>query len=265
MFVIVFFPVWQSLISVWSSSEDYSHGFFIVPISLYIIWMKNRELMVLNPAPSWVGFVLMLVSLLLYVVAQYGSILTLAPIAMVSFIISSVIFLYGFKFFYAILFPLCFLFLMIPIPSQIYSAATIPLQFFVTTATVEMSRLIGIPILREGNVIHLADTTMQVVAACSGLRSITSLFTLCAVFGYLTLRSNFFRIILCCSSVVAAILVNIFRVFGMILAHNYFQYDLTHGIVHTFFGITIFGLALAIVYFFQSILLFGEKRFASRQ
>ena len=154
-----------------------------------------------------------------------------------------------------------FLFLMITVPGQIYSAVTIPLQLFVTKTTVEMARLLSIPILREGNVIHLANTTLQVVNACSGLRSMISLFALCTIFGYFTLQTNIFKIILCASSIFAAIIVNIFRVLIMVLAHHYYSYDLAHGEIHTVFGIVVFTLALAIVYLTQLFLSFGEKRF----
>ena len=262
LFSIVFYPTMKSLIFVWSNSEDYSHGFLILPIAIYIIWAKRFEIKAVEVKPSPLWFVFVLFSLLLFLGAEFASILTLTPIAMILFIIGSVIFLFGMKMFRLLVFPLCFLFLMIPIPSQIYSSVTMPLQLFVTTATVEIAYLFGIPILREGNIIHLFNTTLQVVEACSGLRSTISLFTLCTIFGYFSLHYNLSRIILCAASILAAILVNIFRVFAMVVSRHFFNYDLTQGDVHTVFGILIFFLALVIVYFFQSILSFGEDHFA---
>ncbi|MCD4677447.1 MAG: exosortase/archaeosortase family protein [Desulfobacula sp.] len=261
IFIYIFYPVWQNLITVWGNSDDYSHGFFIVPISLYIIWTKKNVMKETPLKPSWYGFFLMIFSLVFYILSQYGSIITLAPISMLLFIIGIIIFLFGFGMLKVIGFPLFFLFLMIPVPGQIYSAVTIPLQLFVTKTTVEMARLLSIPILREGNVIHLANTTLQVVNACSGLRSMISLFALCTIFGYFTLQTNIFKIILCASSIFAAIIVNIFRVLIMVLAHHYYSYDLAHGEIHTVFGIVVFTLALAIVYLTQLFLSFGEKRF----
>ena len=260
-FVLVFLPVWGWLINIWSNSDDYSHGFFILPISLYIIWMKKDELADIETNPSLIGLALMIISLLLYILGQYGSILTLSPITMIFFIISCIVYLYGFTMVQALIFPLFFLFLMIPIPTQIYSALTIPLQLFVTQITVELARCFSIPILREGNVIQLADTTLQVVNACSGLRSIISLFALCTIFGYFTLKSNILRVILCSSCVFIAIFINIIRVLSMVLSHHYFHYDLTHGPLHTAFGVFIFCFSLIAVYIIQLLLSYGEKQF----
>ena len=261
VFAGTFTPVFQGLISVWSNSEDYSHGFLIIPISLYIIWRKKEQLAAVDLNPSASGAVIVVVSLLVYVFSRYAGILSLAPVAMLAAVVGSVIYLFGFKMLRALAFPIFFLFLMVPIPSQIYSAMTLPLQLFVTQTTVEIARLFAVPILNEGNVIHLADRTLQVVAACSGMRSMISLFAICAIFGYFTLDSNVTRIILCACSVFIAVFINVVRVLSMVLAHQYFQYDLTHGTVHSIFGIMIFVLALVMVYIIQSILSQGEARF----
>jgi exosortase len=137
---------------------------------------------------------------------------------------------------------------MIPVPAQIYSAATIPLQLLVTRSSVALARLLDIPILREGNLIHLPGHTLQVVQACSGLRSMISLVTLGTVLGYFTLSSNLLRSLLLLCGIPAAILVNIVRVVIMILAYHYLGLDLAEGAVHTVFGTLIFLLALALLF-----------------
>ncbi len=118
------------------------------------------------------------------------------------------------------------------------------LQLFVSKSSVWIGVIMGLPIYREGNVIHLPDQTLQVVQACSGLRSVISLLLLSAVFGYFTLKSNILRGVLFICGIPAAILVNIFRVLLLVLAFHYLNYDLTKGTIHTVFGMTIFILAL---------------------
>ena len=258
-FVIAYLPVLQQLVSVWNASEEYSHGFFIIPISVYIIWGKKASLATIPMKPSLWGGVLIFISILVYMLAHTAEILTLAPITMIFCLSGIVIFCFGFPLFKALSFPICFLFFMIPVPSQIYAALTVPLQLFVTKVSVGMGSILSIPIYREGNVIHIPDHTLQVVAACSGLRSMIALLTLSAIFGYITLKSNLLRVILFFSGVPVAIFVNIIRVFLMIVAFYYFNYDLAEGSVHTAFGMGIFVLALAIIVLIKGVLAVWEK------
>ncbi len=238
----------------WSGSADYSHGFFILPICLYIIWTKKTILSAIPVKGSYWGLVIILVSLCTYIFAHYAEIITLASLSLLPLVAGVIIYLFGFLMLKELLFPLFLLLFMIPIPSQIYSYLTIPLQLFVSKVSVSIAAILGVPLLREGNVIHLSDKTFQVVRACSGLRSIVSLLTLSAVFGYFTMKSNLLRLVLFVSAVPVAILVNIVRVLMMILAYHYFRYDLTHGNVHTFLGMFIFVLALFCLLFMKGIL-----------
>ena len=258
-FILAFFPVWKRLVLSWYSSDQYSHGFFIIPITLYIIW-KKKDILVKTPIrPSWWGMALVVFSLLLYLFAHFAEILTLTSFSIVLLLAGVIIYLYGFLIFKELLFPLVFLLFMIPIPSQIYSSLTIPLQLFVSKVSVWLGSTIGIPIYREGNVIHLPDRTMQIVQACSGLRSMISLLMLSAIIGYLTLKSNILRFVLFLSGIPAAIFVNIIRVCLMVFAFHYFNYDLTKDSVHTVFGIIIFCIALIIIALSKGVLSIWDK------
>ena len=258
-FIIAYFPVWKRLVLAWYSSDEYSHGFFIVPLCGYILWRKREFLAEIPVSPSSWGLPLIIFALLLYVFAHLAEILTVASFSMVLLIAGVVMYLYGLLMLKKLLFPMFLLLFMIPIPAQIYSSLTIPLQLFVTKASVWIGALIGVPVYREGNVIHLPDRTMQVVQACSGLRSMISLMTLSAILGYFTLRSNFMRVILFFSGIPAAIFVNIIRVLLMILAFYYFNFDLTKGTTHTIFGLIIFILALIFVALTKGMLSTWDK------
>ncbi len=244
--VLVFLPVWSDLISAWAGSDDYSHGFLIVPLALYIVWQKRRDLRTIELHPNWITFPLVILSLLLYLLGQFGEIKTVASLAMVGYVAAAVLYLLGWQVFKRSIFPLALLLFMIPVPGQIYASLTIPLQLFVTKMTAAIASALHIPILREGNVLHLPEYTLQVVDACSGLRSIMSLLTLGAVIGYFGLRSNPLRWLLFVSAIPVAVFVNIVRVLVMVLAFYYFDKDLTHGAVHTYFGVGVFVLAILI-------------------
>lgn len=173
---------------------------------------------------------------------------------MIFFIAGAVLYFYGFKMLKEVLFPIVILLFMIPVPAQIYATLTIPLQLFVSKSSTWIVSIFGVPVYREGNVIQISEYTLQVVQACSGLRSIMSLLTLSTVFGYFSLKSNLLRSILIVLGIPAAIIVNIIRVIAMIFVFHLFNYDLTTGTIHTVFGIVIFGLALLLIFLAKGVL-----------
>jgi exosortase len=246
-FFVAYFPVWKRLVSSWATSEDNAHGLFILPVFLYIVWSRRADLERIPRAPSWWGFVIVLFSLLLYIFSHFAEIMTLGSYSIIFVSAGVVVFLFGFSLLKELIFPFFLLFFMIPVPAQIYSYLTIPLQLLVSKASVGLGMLAGIPAYREGNVIYLPNFTLQVVQACSGLRSMVSLLAMGAIVGYLTTRTATARAIILLCAVPVAIIVNIFRVFAMEFSFYYFQYDLTFGYVHTLIGVLVFLISLAMI------------------
>ena len=252
-FFITYLPVWEGLLSTWSHSDEYSHGFFIIPLSLFILWKKKNILARITPSPSAWGLAIIIISLLLYILADLAEISTVASFSMVPLLTGVTIYFYGFKILKECIFSLFLLLFMIPVPAQIYSSMTIPLQLIVSKTSALMASAIGIPIYLEGNVINMPGRVLEVVQACSGLRSLISLLTLSLIFGYFSLKSNWLRSVLFVSGIPAAIVVNIIRVFFMVLAFYYFNLDLTKGLIHTIYGMVIFFLAIIIILIIKGI------------
>lgn len=258
-FFLTFFNVMQELISSWSHSEEYSHGFLIMPLAIYIIWIKRKNLAQIPIRPSWSGLIIIIFSLIIYLIADLAEILTLASLSMVIFLTGLVIFLYGWKMLKEISFPLFLLLFMIPIPSQFLSMVTIHLQLFVSKISVAIASFIGIPVYRDGNIISLPAKSLEVVQACSGLRSMITLLTLSLVIAYFYLQSNILRIFLFIMGAPVAVFVNILRVLLTILALYYFNLDLTLESFHTLFGVVIFLLALLFIMMLQRGFLFWDR------
>ena len=258
-FLLTYFPVIYGLLKAWAHSDEYSHGFFIVPIAVYIIWAKKERMAEMPVNSSCSGLGLIVFSLLLYIAAHFAEILTVVSLSMVLFLAGVVLFFYGRQILKELSFPLFLLLFMIPIPSQIFSIVTVPLQLFVSQLSVMAASLIGVPVFREGNVIHMPTRTLEVVQACSGLRSLISLLTLGIIIAYFTLRSNLLRSLLFVSGVPVAIFVNIVRVLVMILAFHYFDIDLTTDATHTMYGLVIFILAMAILMGLKGIFSFWDS------
>jgi exosortase A len=258
-FLFSYFPVWQQLVATWYSNDDYTHGFLVVPLSLFIVWLKRHEISETAIDPSWWGMVFGVLTLLIYLFAYLAEIKTLASISIILLIVSAVVFLFGFQVLGRIAFPILILLFMIPIPSQIYSTLTGPLQLFVSKTSTFVSELAGVPIYSAGNVIYLPEMTFQLVQACSGLRSLISLSALCAVFGYLTLQSNALRLTLIIACMPVAVVVNIFRVVILIFASYYLRLDLAFGAAHTILGTVVFLLALSLLAAIRRLLTFWDK------
>ncbi|MBE0597367.1 MAG: exosortase [Desulfuromonadales bacterium] len=252
--VLAFWPAWKSLVGIWSSSEDFSHGFIIVPAALYLLWRRREAVTRRPPRPSWMGLPVVLGATLVYLFALLAGVWTLAYLAIILALIGAVLFVGGWRILRECAFPLFLLLFMIPVPSQIYTYLTAPLQLFVSQVTAGTVKLLQIPVYREGNILHLPGHSFQVIQACSGLRSVMSLLTLGLLLGYLTLRSNSLRTLLFIAGLPVAIAVNVVRVLAMVLALHYLDLDLTAGEVHTWFGLGIFGLAVALLYLLRGVL-----------
>ncbi|MCD6388402.1 MAG: exosortase/archaeosortase family protein [Desulfobulbaceae bacterium] len=245
--VAAYHPVLLQLVKTWARSGNHSHGFFIIPISFYIIWQKKDQLSAIEIKPSWVGGALILISLGVYFLAYHAGVHTVCSLTIISLAAGIALFLFGWKMARALCFPLFLLLFMIPVPSQIYASITVPLQLIVSKISVYFASAIGIPIMAEGNVIQLPGKTLEIVEACSGLRSLVSLLTLSLVFGYFTLQANVSRTILFLSAVPIAIIVNIFRVLAILSAFYFYDFDLAGGSIHTWLGLAVFLLALSIL------------------
>jgi exosortase A len=243
-YILAYFPVIKSLVMAWSSSDDYSHGFVIIPLVVWLLWQNREFLAGTHSMASWWGALIVALSLVLYLFAILAGIHTLASLSLITSLAGIVISLFGYTLLRRTVFPFSLLLFMIPVPAQFLSAATVPLQLFVSATAAVAATMMGIPIFREGNIIHLPEQTLQVVQACSGLRSLTALLLLGAVFAYLTLRSNPLRWLLFLCAVPVAVAVNIFRVLLIITAFYYYSFDMTHGSFHTIFGLVVFLFAI---------------------
>lgn len=247
VFIITFFPVIWDLVGTWIQSEDQSHGLLIVPVSLYIVFRNRFRIKQAQISPGYAGWLLVAISTAIYILSSYARISSIRNLSLVLTVWAIVWSVFGKSIFKLVLFPMALLLFMIPIPAQLYATATIPLQLMVSKTSALLSGLLDIPVWREGNVLHIPGLTLAVVRACSGLRSLMSLVTVCAIFGYFTLYSNWLRSLFIISSVPIAIAVNIIRVVVIIVAYRYMGLDLLRGGLHTVYGVTVFIFGLILV------------------
>jgi len=253
-FVGLYYHVMIKLVMDWSSNDNYSHGVLIPLIAGFLIWHQKKTLSEIKLYPSNAGLLILGSGLLLLAVGNIGAELFTIRLSMIPVLLGLTIYLGGWGLGKLLLLPVGYLIFMIPIPAILWNKIAFPLKLFATKFSVSAIQWLGIAVYREGNIIHLANTTLQVVDACSGLRSLTSLLALSGFIALLARYSSKRKIVLFLSAIPVAILVNIIRlVITAVLAEHYDQ-RVAEGFLHDFSGILVFLLALLCLYGVHSLL-----------
>ncbi|MFH0725205.1 MAG: exosortase A [Pseudomonadota bacterium] len=260
-FIALYYHVIYKMVHDWSIDDNYSHGFLIPVISGYLIWQNQKKLSEIPVKPSNSGMVLLLFSIMFFIAAYIGAELFTMRFSMILVILSAIIFLAGWSMAKALFYPIGYLIFMIPLPAIIWNKIAFPLKLFATKMAVMVIKAINIPVYSEGNIIYLANTTLEVVDACSGLRSLTSLLALGAAFALISDHSRLKKIILFLSAVPIAILVNIFRLSSTAVLAKFYGAKVAEGFLHEMSGILVFFIALILMYLIHQLMYrVGEKR-----
>jgi exosortase len=254
--LFVYGPILYYMAQHWEAVADYSHGFLIAPLALYFAWERKPQLRRARIEPSWWGLLPLAVSTLTLVVGRLGVELMNMRVSFVFALMGIVLLLLGRQVFKILAFPLFFLFLMVPLPQSLVNPVAFPLQLIAADWAVQALYYLHIPALREGNIIHLPNTTLFVAEACSGLRSLMALITLGVVFAYFFRKSWGERILIVLSAIPIAIVVNAMRVAITGILTYRFGEKAAEGAVHEFQGLTTFGAAF--------VLLLGEAWLLAR-
>jgi exosortase len=243
----VYAPILYYMGRHWSASEDYSHGFLIAPLALYFAWERRPQLRRTRLAPDWWGVLPLALSSATLIIGRLGVELMNMRASFVLALIGLVLLLLGREVFRILAFPLFFLFLMVPLPQSLVNVVAFPLQLVAADWAVQLLYYLRIPALREGNIIHLPNTTLFVAEACSGLRSLMALITLGVVFAYFFRKSWAERVVIVSSAVPIAIVVNALRVaLTGILTYRFGQ-QAAEGVIHEFQGLSTFGAAFLLL------------------
>ncbi len=236
------------LVMQWWNDPNFSHGFFVPFFSAFVLWQERGRLARLVPNPSWSGLAVIVLALVTLIVGRLGAELFLARSSLLILLAGVVILFLGWNFFRAVLFPWAFLFLMIPIPTIIFNQITFPLQLLASKVSAAALPLLGVPVLREGNIINLPAMALEVAEACSGIRSLMSLVTLAIIYGYLTEKRIWVRWLLAIAAVPITVAANSVRIIGTGLLVQYWDADKAEGYFHASWGWIIFVISLLMLY-----------------
>lgn len=257
LWLAVFWPVYPELVSTWLQHSNNTHGILVPFISLFLIWHKKTELKRAVKEPSRLGGCIVVLALCLYLLGLVGQMAVLTRVMIIVSLIGLVWFNYGPATLKVLLFPLLFLFFMVPIPVSVYAMVSQPLQLFASEASQAAIDMLGIPVYREGNMLFFVQTQLEVAEACSGIRSLMAFTMLAVLLAYLADGPLWRRLVLVAAACPLAIVANILRVSGTgILAHFYGD-QVARGFLHELSGILLFAFGFACLYALYS--LFAEK------
>ena len=231
----------------WKNDPNASHGWFVPAFALFVLWKNRNELKSIEPAPSWNGLAVVAAGLSLLILGDLGAELFLSRVSLLVVLAGLIVLFHGWPLFRAVLFPWAFLFLMIPLPVILFQKVTFPLQILASKLASAALPHLGVVVHREGNAIQLPTMHLQVVNACSGIRSLLSLVTLAIIYGYLLEDRRWVRVVLAIAAVPIAVAANGSRIVGTGLL-SLWDPDKAEGFYHTSEGLLIFVISLIMLF-----------------
>jgi exosortase len=246
LLTLAYYPVLRHLVEQWSADEDFSHGFFVPPVAAFIVWQRREQILALDYRPAWWGLGVMAWAALQGYVGMLGAELFLQRTSFLIALVGLLLVVGGTKLVRMLAFPLLLLPFMIPLPGVIYNQITFPLQLFASQVAEFSLGLMGIPVLRDGNVLELASQKLSVVEACSGIRSLLSVSFLSLVYAYFFDNKVWMRWALLALTIPVAIIANAGRV-TMTGVLSEINPQMAQGFFHSLEGWIIFVIALAML------------------
>jgi len=241
----------EQIVRRWLTDSSWSHGFLIPLFSLYFINQHKKEILSIQPRPSYLGLVLLICCILFYplniVHFQYGY---FRPLCMLATLGAVVLFLGGYRLAGHLWLPVAFLIFAVPLPQRYYVAFTMPMRHLAARVAAGLLSLVGgLEANATGVVIEVVykgqrlEPGLNVAEACSGMRLLMAFLALGVAMAYLHYRPLWQRFVLLASTVPIAILCNIIRVTATGFIYVLIDPKYAHGIYHDLLGLAMLPLA----------------------
>lgn len=253
--ILLYFPFLVRLVNAWDIKPHASHGYFIIPVIIWLIWQQKDTWNKLEIQPSPIaGVSLITCGLALYLLGVAISIDTFISISLMLNIAAIVFICMGKKTLKKYWFPYFFLLFMFPIPDALYVSLTVPLKLIASEISAELIRFTGQPVFLDGNIIEILNFKMEVVEACSGLQSLMTYFMIGLLLA-MQLNNTIPRSLLLITMIIpVAMLANILRITATGVLAGYFGTEIAHGFFHEIGGILTFIVGLVILFGLFSLL-----------
>ena len=240
----IYAPVYPQVFREWMSNPNYSHGILVPAVSGWFIWRMWPELKNSVVKPTNVGFILLVAGILCLGFGLAIREFFTTRCSLIIILMGLVHVFFGTRVLRLLALPLIFLFFMVPLPATVYDMLTLPLKSLVSALATSGMKVCGIPVLREGNIIMLPNISLEVVEACSGMRSLVSLMALGTAYAFIFLQGTWQKAVLIAATVPIAVLTNVSRVFITGVLARQFGAGVAEGFFHDFAGFMVFFVAM---------------------
>ncbi len=246
-FVLLMVASWHILADLFMEcwrNPDYSHGVLVPLFSAFFIWRRKEELKASASEGSWGGLFILLCGVSLAILGDTGAGQFVLRSALIVILMGLVAFHFGGRVLCLVAFPLAFLWFMIPLPGVVFYGMTLNLQELSSRSAAFALDGMGIPVLRDGNILHLSDISLGVTEACSGIRSLISLLALATGWAYVSYARLLPRFLLVVMAIPIAIVANAVRIVLTGIIGQNVGIEYAEGFFHSFSGWVIFLVAL---------------------
>jgi len=243
--IVLYWPILRDLARQWWDDANYQHGFLVPLFSAFLVWRRREQVQSITPDGTWVGLLVLLAGIAALLAGDIGAENFFMRSSLIIVLAGLVLLHLGQKMFRAVLFPLGFLFFMIPLPAIFFYALTFPLQNLAARQAAWALDLLGVPVLLDGNVIHLSQISLGVTEACSGIRSLISLVAGAVAWAYLMLPMGWLTVLFVVSAVPITVFANAARVVATGLIGQWFGVEYASGFFHEFAGWVVYLFAFA--------------------
>jgi exosortase len=244
---ILYYDILRHLVGNWLEDSNYSHAFLVPLFAGFLVWERRQQWMTKRVRPEFSGILLIFGAMVLLLVGTLGAELFLSRVSFVILLGGLTLYFAGWPVSKSLFAPWLLLFLMIPLPVIVFNQIAFPLQTLASHLASSVLTMMHVPVVREGNVISLPSITLNVVEACSGIRSLMSLATLALMYGLVAERRIWVRGLLVLLAIPAAVGANALRIVGAALLGEYAGPQYAEGFFHAFSGWLIFVLTMGLL------------------
>lgn len=242
--LVLYWPTASAMATIWWRSDTYAHGLVVPPAALWLMWRKRAQLATLMPRPTLLGLLCMLGAALLWLAGDMVAVNAVTQFAFMALIVSAVPTLLGWQVTRALLFPLLYLFLAVPVGDFMLPQ----LMEWTADFTVAALRLSGIPVYREGLQFIIPSGSWSVVEACSGIRYLVASFTVGCLFAYINYQSLRKRLMFVGVAILVPLLANWLRAYMIVMLGHFSGNTLATGVDHLVYGWVFFGVVITVMF-----------------
>jgi exosortase len=246
---VLYAPLFMNLYSIRWDTVDYTHAYFILPISLWLVLRKRKtikEIMIHRKEEqrNLHSLFILLIGILLFMFGMRQDYLFIQTLSLIPVLWGLTGYLYGTKVTKTLAFPILYLLLLVPPPFGILDSITLPMRHGISALAEKILLLANYPISRKGLLLTIGYNDIFMGAPCSGFRSLITMFSLILVYVYIIKGTIAKKIILTSCIIPVTLFGNLIRVIALCLITFYFGEEAGQGFFHNFSGIVIFIISI---------------------